>query len=142
MNLVTETEAITLFVYFSITMANKVVNFSDLIQRVTSSCLLNPIGGVRHYGDGITDIQSGEDDSDYEEVKTKSEKYYDAGEVEEVEEMSPATEQRRGDVYRSEREVEMEVLMNEVFETVSFMKKAYVSLQEAHCPFDPDKMRY
>ncbi|XAR60690.1 hypothetical protein NMG60_11034165 [Bertholletia excelsa] len=36
---------------------------------------------------------------------------------------------------------EMEVLMSEVFEAVSAMKKAYVSLQEAHCPWDPDKMR-
>ncbi|KAI3830024.1 hypothetical protein L1987_04156 [Smallanthus sonchifolius] len=120
-------------------MANKVSNFSDLIQRVTSSCLLHPIGAARHYADDVTDFQSGEDDSDYEEVNTKSEKYHDDGEVEEA---SPAAmEQGRGDVYKSEKEIEMETLMTEVFETVSFMKKAYVSLQEAHCPWDPDKMR-
>nr|CAD1818296.1 unnamed protein product [Ananas comosus var. bracteatus] len=36
---------------------------------------------------------------------------------------------------------EMEALMGDVFDTVSAMKRAYVSLQEAHCPWDPDKMR-
>lgn len=34
-----------------------------------------------------------------------------------------------------------EVLIGEVFEAFSAMKKAYVSLQEAHCPWDPDRMR-
>ena len=36
---------------------------------------------------------------------------------------------------------EMETLMGEVFDAVSAVKRAYVSLQEAHCPWDPDKMR-
>ena len=36
---------------------------------------------------------------------------------------------------------EMEVLMEEVFEGVSRMKRAYVRLQEAHCPWDHEKMR-
>lgn len=35
----------------------------------------------------------------------------------------------------------MEVLIGEVFEAFSAVKKAYVSLQEAHCPWDPDRMR-
>ncbi|KAK9279477.1 hypothetical protein L1049_013156 [Liquidambar formosana] len=35
----------------------------------------------------------------------------------------------------------MELLMGEVFDAVSAMKRAYVSLQEAHCPWDPEKMR-
>ncbi|XP_021973364.1 protein GRAVITROPIC IN THE LIGHT 1 isoform X1 [Helianthus annuus] len=109
-------------------MANKVTNFSDLIQRVTSSCLLHPIGTPRHYTNDVTD-----DDSDSD---TKSEKFYDDGELDDV-----APEEGRTGVCKSERETEMETLLNEVFETVSFMKKAYVSLQQAHCPWDPDKMR-
>ncbi|GAU13430.1 hypothetical protein TSUD_127260 [Trifolium subterraneum] len=36
---------------------------------------------------------------------------------------------------------QMEVLMEDVFETVSSMKRAYVKLQEAHSPWDPEKMR-
>ncbi|KAM0006385.1 putative protein gravitropic in the light 1 [Helianthus debilis subsp. tardiflorus] len=109
-------------------MANKVTNFSDLIQRVTSSCLLHPIGTPRHYTNDVTD-----DDSDSD---TKSEKFYDDGELDDV-----APEEGRTGVCKSERETEMETLLSEVFETVSFMKKAYVSLQQAHCPWDPDKMR-
>ncbi|MFS7902698.1 putative protein gravitropic in the light 1 [Helianthus anomalus] len=111
-------------------MANKVTNFSDLIQRVTSSCLLHPIGTPRHYTNDVTD-----DDSD-SDSDTKSEKFYDDGELDDV-----APEEGRTGVCKSERETEMETLLNEVFETVSFMKKAYVSLQQAHCPWDPDKMR-
>ncbi|XP_024975494.1 protein GRAVITROPIC IN THE LIGHT 1-like [Cynara cardunculus var. scolymus] len=119
-------------------MANKVSNFSDLIQRVTASCLLHPLGSGRRFADDVTDTHSGEDDSDYEE-HNKSEKYYDDDEEDEV---SPAViEQAKGDAYKTERQMEMVMLMSEVFETVSSMKKAYVSLQEAHCPWDPDKMR-
>lgn len=119
-------------------MANKVSNFSDLIQRVTASCLLHPLGSGRRYADDVTDTHSGVDDSDYEE-HSKSEKYYDDDEEDEV---SPAVmEEAKGDGYKTERQMEMVMLMSEVFETVSSMKKAYVSLQEAHCPWDPDKMR-
>nr|XP_043609658.1 protein GRAVITROPIC IN THE LIGHT 1 [Erigeron canadensis] len=113
-------------------MANKVSNFSDLIQRVTSSCLLHPIGSNRHYA--ADDILSTDDDSDYEDDKVKPPKCYDAGEVE----APPPTVTE----YKTEKNmVEMVTLMTEVFETVSFLKKAYVTLQEAHCPWDQDKMR-
>lgn len=117
-------------------MANKVSNFSDLIQRVTASCLLHPLGSGRRYADDVTETHSVDDESDYEE-HSKSEKYYD-----EEDEVSPAViQQAKGDAYKTERQMEMVMLMSEVFETVSSMKKAYVSLQEAHCPWDPDKMR-
>lgn len=46
---------------------------------------------------------------------------------------------------RSQRGVtdfgDAEVLIEEVFEAFSAIKKAYVGLQEAHCPWDPDRMR-
>ncbi|KAM0021464.1 putative protein gravitropic in the light 1 [Helianthus debilis subsp. tardiflorus] len=71
-------------------MTNKVPNFSDLIHRVTASCMLHPLGS------------SG---------------------------------------CRTTRETEMMTLISEVFETVSSMKKAYVSLQQAHCPWDVEKIR-
>ncbi|MFS7905488.1 hypothetical protein Hanom_Chr01g00048301 [Helianthus anomalus] len=48
---------------------NKVSNFSDLIQRVTSSCLLNPIGSNRHYSVNIQSEDS-DSDSDYEQHKS------------------------------------------------------------------------
>ncbi|TKY47114.1 hypothetical protein E2542_SST29169 [Spatholobus suberectus] len=36
---------------------------------------------------------------------------------------------------------QMEALMEEVFEAVSSMKRAYVRLQEAHSPWDAERMR-
>lgn len=116
-------------------MANKASNLSDLIQRVTGSCLLHPLGSARHYADDITD----DDDSDYEE-RSRMEKYYNEDEDEDKK-LSPALAvvEERGDGYKTERQMEMVTLMNEVFETVSSMKKAYVSLQESHCPWDPQK---
>ncbi|KAM7527705.1 hypothetical protein LguiB_031115 [Lonicera macranthoides] len=117
-------------------MAHKVSNFSDLIQRVTASCLLHPLTTGHHESDDISEIhdddnESEEDvvDSEYAPRNLTDDAYYNntEGEVE---------EERAGGIT-----VEMEMLMGEVFEAVLGMKRAYVSMQEAHCPWDPDKMR-
>ncbi|XP_040992147.1 protein GRAVITROPIC IN THE LIGHT 1 isoform X1 [Juglans microcarpa x Juglans regia] len=120
-------------------MAGKVTNFSDLIQRVAASCLLHPLAAGRH---GSGENRVGDDDDEYE----LSEEHEDEEEEEERE--SEAEEKERlkawegmNEEVRVERVVEMERLMNEVFDTVSGMKRAYASLQEAHCPWDPEKMR-
>lgn len=106
-------------------MAHKVSHFSDLIQRVTSSCLLHPIGSNRHYNDDdISDVTDSDTDS-VEETLT-------------VTETKPVKETVN---QLPEKQTEMITLMNEVFETVSYLKKAYVTLQEAHSPFDQEKMR-
>lgn len=129
-------------------MANKVSNFSDLIQRVTASCLLHPLAAVRH---------------DSAEIASKNRNVHDVGydsddleeDEEEVEEVVVAAEEAeewcregirarqvpKGELVGVEKLVDMEILMNEVFEVVSAMKKAYVSLQDAHCPWDPERMR-
>ncbi|WJX37333.1 Protein GRAVITROPIC IN THE LIGHT 1 [Trifolium repens] len=118
-------------------MTRKVSNFSDLIQRVTASCLLNPLVPVRKLV---------EDDSPYE--SEEEQEHYDIvdDDEEEEEELDPLEE---NDDFNEEKMVgmkilkikQMEVLMEEVFETVSSMKRAYVKLQEAHSPWDPEKMR-
>ncbi|PNY08502.1 hypothetical protein L195_g005028 [Trifolium pratense] len=125
-------------------MTRKVSNFSDLIQRVTASCLLNPLVPVRKVI---------EDDSPYEseENRDEEEEHYDIvddddDEEEEDEEVDPLEE---NDDFNEDKMVgmkilkmkQMEVIMEEVFETVSSMKRAYVKLQEAHSPWDPEKMR-
>jgi hypothetical protein len=118
-------------------MTRKVSNFSDLIQRVTASCLLNPLVPVRKVV---------EDDSPYESEEEEHYDIVDDDEDEEEEEEDPSEE----NVDFSEEKMvgmkilkikQMEVLMEEVFETVSSMKRAYVKLQEAHSPWDPEKMR-
>ncbi|KAK4788816.1 hypothetical protein SAY86_020135 [Trapa natans] len=123
-------------------MANKVSNLSDLMQRVTVSCLLDPLCAVR--GDP-TDANGKYDEEEYDEhFSEDADKKKGEGE-------STNKEESNGGVrvlVQSNREPkmeglasEMEVMLNEVFDAVSVMKRAYVGLQEAHCPWDPEKMR-
>ncbi|XP_010256700.1 PREDICTED: IRK-interacting protein-like isoform X2 [Nelumbo nucifera] len=110
-------------------MATRVSNFSDLIQRVTASCLLYPLSRGR---DAREDL---EDRTEYEdaEVQQFGEEYGD-----EEEEYKVWEEKKK--LVSVEKVREMEVLMGEVFEVVSAVKRAYVGLQEAHCPWDSEKM--
>ncbi|KAH6765665.1 glucose-6-phosphate isomerase [Perilla frutescens var. hirtella] len=115
-------------------MASKVSNFSDLIQRVTASCLLHPLAGVSR----PEDFSGAEDEDDYNNAAAAAEEEeFDFDEEEEFKINSggelPAPP--------PPRIMELEMLMGQVFDAVSVMKRAYVSLQEAHCPWDPDKMR-
>lgn len=124
-------------------MANKISsNFSDLIQRVAASCLLHPLAAGRQES-GNNVAGNGEEVCEYE--------------TDECEELSEEEEEMRekggrvngnwdfnvtsGMVVPMERVMEMEMLMNEVFDSVSAMKRAYGSLQEAHCPWDPERLR-
>lgn len=125
-------------------MTRKVSNFSDLIQRVTASCLLNPLVPVRKIV---------EDDSPYESEENRDEEqeHYHSDDVDDDDE----DEDENGDPLEENDEFnedkmmgmkilkvkQMEALMEEIFETVSSMKRAYVKLQEAHSPWDAEKMR-
>ncbi|CAM8891918.1 unnamed protein product [Rhodiola kirilowii] len=114
-------------------MTNKVSNFSNLIHRVATNCLLHPLAAARH--DSV-DSRSEEEDSDSDSDSHSSEV---GGSAEHCKENSKEEEEEYGK--RDERLLEMETLMNQVFDAVSGMKRSYVSLQEAHCPWDPEKMR-
>ncbi|CAN1282463.1 Protein GRAVITROPIC IN THE LIGHT 1 [Linum perenne] len=138
-------------------MSTKASNFSDLIQRVAASCLLHPLAGVKH--DQSVNDGSGSEEEDVfryetedEEEETEEEET-DEEEVEELErkksgEIRAWKQGRKKNQQQSEsnmvpldRVMEVEMLVNEVFDCVSAMKRAYVTLQEAHCPWDPDQMR-
>ncbi|OIW21363.1 hypothetical protein TanjilG_01739 [Lupinus angustifolius] len=115
-------------------MTRKVSNFSDLIQRVTSSCLLHPLAA------GSYDV-AGENEEESNSL-SETEENRDEEELKGYED--------ENDNYDEENEMigfkvlklkQMEAMMEEVFETVSSMKRAYMSLQEAHSPWDPEKMR-
>ncbi|CAL0309681.1 unnamed protein product [Lupinus luteus] len=119
-------------------MTRKVSNFSDLIQRVTSSCLLHPLAA------GSYDV-SGENEEDSNSL-SETEENRDEEEVKGYEDENES----ENDNYDEESEMvgfrvlklkQMEAMMEEVFETVSSMKRAYISLQEAHSPWDPERMR-
>ncbi|XP_042520702.1 protein GRAVITROPIC IN THE LIGHT 1 isoform X2 [Macadamia integrifolia] len=110
-------------------MANKVCNLTDLVQRVTASCLLHPLAR----GHEPEDYSENQAEDEEDEVQSDCEE----NEVEEG--FTVAGEKKREVTLKRVRE--MEVLMGEVFDAVSSMKKAYVNLQDAHCPWDPEKMR-
>ncbi|KAK6122113.1 hypothetical protein DH2020_044143 [Rehmannia glutinosa] len=113
-------------------MASKVSNFSDLIQRVTASCLLHPLAGVARTDD--------DEEYDYDNEAAAEEEEEEAEEEKEFN-INLHWEGTNKDKPHSPRIMELEMMMTQVFDAVSTMKRAYVSLQEAHCPWDPDKMR-
>ncbi|XP_075503848.1 protein GRAVITROPIC IN THE LIGHT 1 [Primulina tabacum] len=115
-------------------MANKVSNFSDLIQRMTaSSCLLHSISAIAcDFEDSDSDKNKEEEDHDEEEEEYEiAQNHFNVSWDGAKDEDSAA----------KERVVELETLMGQVFDAVSAVKRAYVSQQEAHCPWDPNKMR-
>ncbi|WCJ20365.1 hypothetical protein M5689_002601 [Euphorbia peplus] len=125
-------------------MSNKVSNFSDLIQRVAASCLLHPLAAGRQgsgsVDDGDEERAAYEYDSDEHEVE--EEEYEDEDEMSVGLKKGWDQEKKiKGGMVAMERVMEMEILMNDVFDSVSQMKRAYVNLQEAHCPWDPERMR-
>ncbi|XP_022752670.1 protein GRAVITROPIC IN THE LIGHT 1-like [Durio zibethinus] len=112
-------------------MATNVSNFSDLIQRVAASCLLHPLAAGGH--------ESGDVDA---VAHTVIEEYNNSSEDEEKENgVKDVEKSRRIRRVWNNGEKEMVTLIEEVFEAVAEMKKAYVRLQEAHCPWDPERMR-
>ncbi|XVE59364.1 hypothetical protein DITRI_Ditri05aG0040600 [Diplodiscus trichospermus] len=122
-------------------MATKVSNFSDLIQRVAGSCLLHPLAAGRQEPadvDAATHSVIEEDPyEEYYEYNNSSEDEEKGNGVKDVEKWRRIT----GVWNNGEKTKEMATLMEEVFEAVAEMKKAYVRLQEAHCPWDPERMR-
>ncbi|KAH0860003.1 hypothetical protein HID58_088264 [Brassica napus] len=118
-------------------MANKVSNFSDLIQRVTASCLLHPLSAGRQ---DLAANRRGEYDSEEEEEGEI--RYEDAPENENGEEDETVRGKIRsgGSVVSVEAVQEMEMVMEQVFTAAAALKRAYVALQDAHSPWDPEKM--
>lgn len=122
-------------------MASKASNFSDLIQRVAASCLLHPLAATRHENRAGDEEDESESESESEaECKSKEEEEEAAEEKEEKEKYKEWWEGTKEEA-RIEKMMEMERVMKEVFEAVSSMKRAYGTLQQAHCPWDPEKIR-
>ncbi|XVE79466.1 hypothetical protein DITRI_Ditri14bG0061100 [Diplodiscus trichospermus] len=122
-------------------MATKVSNFSDLIQRIAASCLLHPLAaGRQESGDTETEthavIEEDPDEEEYYEYNNSSEDDEKENGLKDVEKSRRITR-----VWNNAEKKEMVTLMEEVFDAVAEMKKAYVRLQEAHCPWDPERMR-
>ncbi|XVF05392.1 hypothetical protein REPUB_Repub05bG0168000 [Reevesia pubescens] len=127
-------------------MATKVSNFSDLIQRVAASCLLHPLAAGRQESDDVDAVthavieeDSDEGEGEYFEYNNSSEDDEKGNGVKDVEKLRRITSVWNNGGEKTTKE--MVALMEGVFEAVAEMKKAYVMLQEAHCPWDPERMR-
>ena len=119
-------------------MTSKASNFSDLIQRVAASCLLHPLAASRHENRAGDEEDESESESESEaEFKAEEEEEEEAEEKQKYKEWWEGTKEEA----RIEKMMEMERVMKEVFEAVSSMKRAYGTLQQAHCPWDPEKIR-
>ncbi|XP_050289911.1 protein GRAVITROPIC IN THE LIGHT 1 [Quercus robur] len=119
-------------------MTSKASNFSDLIQRVAASCLLHPLAASRHENRAGVEEDGSKSESESEaEFKSEEEEEEAAEEKEKYKEWWEGTKEEA----RIEKMMEMERVMKEVFEAVSSMKRAYSTLQQAHCPWDPEKIR-
>ncbi|GMI81742.1 CHIQUITA1-LIKE 10, GRAVITROPIC IN THE LIGHT [Hibiscus trionum] len=125
-------------------MTTKVSNFSDLIQRVAASCLLHPLAAGRQDSDDVdtlshaVNIEEDPDEEEYYEYNNSSEGEEKEDGVKDVGKSGRITRVWNGN---GEKTKGMVMLMEEVFEAVVEMKRAYVRLQEAHCPWDPERMR-
>ncbi|ESQ42469.1 hypothetical protein EUTSA_v10013123mg [Eutrema salsugineum] len=124
-------------------MSNKVSNFSDLIQRMTASCLLHPLSAGRQdlAGNRRGEYDTEEEDLDVEEEEEGEIQYEDALEKEYgKEETIRAKSKSGGSGVSVEAVQDMEMVMEEVFTAAAALKRAYVALQESHSPWDPEKM--
>lgn len=112
-------------------MATKVSNFSDLIQRVAASCLLHPLAAGRQatLGDAIDRASDSSDDG----ISTDDED-------DRIEKSSVAGLRFNGHI-KAAPAAETIGLMEEVFDAVTSLKRAYATMQEAHSPWDPERMR-
>ncbi|GMH11178.1 hypothetical protein Nepgr_013019 [Nepenthes gracilis] len=127
-------------------MAGKVSSFSGLIQRVTASCLLHPLGTDRFYRGQATPDRFLDDEEEGEGVCHESSEEEEDGEIENGRHKCKSVWEEREESKGTgesapEREAELVVLMGQVFEAVSAVKRAYAGLQEAHSPWDPEKIR-
>ncbi|KAK9998802.1 hypothetical protein SO802_018405 [Lithocarpus litseifolius] len=118
-------------------MTSKASNFSDLIQRVAASCLLHPLAASRHENRAGDEEDDSESEPESEAELKPEEKEAEEKEKEKYKEWWEGTKEEA----RIEKMMEMERVMREVFEAVSSMKRAYGTLQQAHCPWDPEKIR-
>ncbi|KAL5709248.1 hypothetical protein ACHQM5_019959 [Ranunculus cassubicifolius] len=120
-------------------MATKISNFTDLIQRFTASCLLNPLIPLHEPSTN----QSVKQLLQYAETSSSEDEEIEPQETP-LSPQEPELLQKHQDFKNTKQNFkklqETEALMAEIFDSVSDLKKAYVSLQEAHSPWDPVKM--
>ncbi|KAL9238725.1 hypothetical protein vseg_013109 [Gypsophila vaccaria] len=127
-------------------MSRKVSNFTDLIQRVTASCLLHPLGSSRFPEIPLSpDRTSSSPPShhhhhhDEDEEEDDEELYEDATDL--THNNNNSSNAVTTTTTTTASKIENEEIIEEVFEAAAAMKAAYGRLQAAHTPWDAEKMR-
>ena len=126
-------------------MASKPVTVGDLIHRVATSCLSNRLPCNYTIRDSV-DSDLDDDDDPFADAVSSSDKCRRSPSAAELEEQQEEEEKLKiweegGQEERKAAKGDAEALMAEVFDAVSGVRRAYATLQGAHCPWDPDKMR-
>eukprot|EP01018_Ginkgo_biloba_P033744 Gb_30642 [translate_table: standard] len=117
----------------------KVSHFADLIHKVARSCLLHPVahrfndapeslGGASSSDDNPTDDEISSDLTTVNKDDSRNESL----------EIFPL----ESDQYEKllQKMQGMEALISDMFDTISSLKNAYVRLQAAHSPYDPERL--
>ncbi|KAL2898832.1 Protein GRAVITROPIC IN THE LIGHT 1 [Bienertia sinuspersici] len=116
-------------------MAKKVTNFSDLIQRVTANCLLHPLGSNRFHEVDMTPDRNFHPKITHQQLKSTLSNPQDEYNDEHYNSSpSSSSEEDEQDIYEDARETEEDYRAKDTMQ-------AYADLQEAHSPWDPEKMR-
>ncbi|KAJ1688560.1 hypothetical protein LUZ63_019950 [Rhynchospora breviuscula] len=146
--------------------ATTVATVADLLHRVASSCLSQRLPGTRTFDDDDDQWSSGSSVNEHEESRREAEeesiaraiareKNQEEEEEEEEEERLRIWEQEDKDqsqlapppaaaaASKDQDQLQlqlMESLLAHVFDGVSAVKRAYRTLQQSHCPWDPHKI--
>lgn len=117
------------------TSTKKFSNLGNLIQKVAGSCLLRPVGGT------ILDVRSNGIFSPDDEDELKSTHFKAGGDRHSRSDSIEVQPLETGDYEKLlQRLYGMEALIAEVFDTATNLKKAYIRLQVAHNPYDPETL--
>ncbi|KAL4188458.1 hypothetical protein AMTRI_Chr08g160270 [Amborella trichopoda] len=115
-------------------------NFADLIHKVTASCLIHPLTRPHLHEtnepESLSDSENLEfhDDSD-SDLEEEEQTYRELGHKK----LGQNHEEENSKLLQRVKNVE--TLLSEVFGAVGALKLAYVSMQAAHSPWDPQGVR-
>ncbi|KAJ7560487.1 hypothetical protein O6H91_04G132000 [Diphasiastrum complanatum] len=116
-------------------------SFGDLVQKFSQAYMLRP-GGVKGFDAGIPAefrvIMNGvpldaknEKHAPHKDLKDEGEELFHEAESDPLEESEKLSQKLHI----------LECLVNDTFATISALKSAYIKLQAAHSPYDPERLR-
>lgn len=123
----------------------KVSNFAELIHKVARSCFLQPLAHKFTNGESLGVAYSSSDEYDAADrafnEQISSDLTADINNDDSRNESVEVYPLESGEYEKLLQKMHaMETLITEMFESVSCLKTAYVRLQEAHSPYEPERL--